>query len=204
MNTMQTHRRPAEGFTIIELMVVIAIVAVFMVVAIPSYKSVTTQSRMAGEINDLASDIALARSAAVKQGMTVTICPSANPSATPSTSAPACSGSTSWSTGWIVFIDTAGNQTFTTNGDTLLRVHGPFTGSDTLVLSSTSSTPTSITFNRMGGTTSFGAAPDFSNTGTLTLHDSTNNAAWRRCVVLSEAGTITVYSPQNNKQGSCP
>ena len=204
MSTMRAHRRPAEGFTIVELMVVIAIIAVFMVFAIPSYKSVTTQSRMAGEINDLASDIALARSAAVKQGLTVTICPSTNPSATPSTSAPACSGSTSWTTGWIVFIDTAGNQTFTTSGDTLLRVHGPFSGSDTLVLSATSATPTSITFNRMGGTNSFGSATDFSSTGTLTLHDSSNNAAWRRCVNLSEAGTITVNSPQNNTQGSCP
>lgn len=203
MSTMRAHRRPAEGFTIVELMVVIAIVAVFMVFAIPSYKSVTTQSRMAGEINDLASDIALARSAAVKQGLTVTICPSANPSATPSTSAPACSGSTSWTTGWIVFIDTAGNQTFTTNGDTLLRVHGPFTGSDTLVFS-TGSGATTITFNRMGGTKSFGNATDFSSTGTLTLHDSSNNATWRRCVILSEAGTITVNSPQNNTQGSCP
>lgn len=203
MSTMQTHRRPADGFTIVELMVVITIIAVVMVFAIPSYKSVTTQSRMAGEINDLASDIELARSAAVKQGLTVTICPSTNPSAPPSTSAPACSGSTSWTTGWIVFIDTAGNQTFTTNGDTLLRVHGPFTGSDTLVFS-TSSGAATITFNRMGGTKSLGSAPDFSSTGTLTLHDSTNNAAWRRCVNLSEAGTITVDSPQNNTQESCP
>lgn len=204
MSTMRAHRRPAEGFTVIELMVVIAIVAIVMVFAIPSYKGVTTQSRMAGEINDLASDIALARSAAIKQGLTVTICPSANPSATPSTTAPACNASTAWNTGWIVFIDTANNQTFTTSGDTLLRVHGPFTGSDTLVLSATTGAPTSITFNRMGGTQSFGSATDFSSAGTLTLHDSTNNAAWRRCVILSEAGTITVDSPQNNKQGSCP
>lgn len=204
MSTMRAHRRPMEGFTIVELMVVIAIVAVVMVFAIPSYKSVTTQSRMAGEINDLASDIALARSAAIKQGLTVTICPSANPSAPPSTTAPACANSTQWNTGWIVFIDTAGNQTFTTSGDTLLRIHGPFTGSDTLVYSSTSGTTNAITFNRMGGTASFGSATDFGDAGTLTLHDSTNNAAWYRCVKLSEAGNITVDSPQNNTQGSCP
>lgn len=204
MGTMHAHRRPAAGFTVIELMVVVAITAIVMVFAIPSYKSVTTQSRMAGEVNDLASDIALARSAAIKQGLTVTICPSTNPSATPSTTAPACSGNTAWNTGWIVFIDVANNQTFTSSGDTLLRVHGPFSGSDTLVFSATSGAPTTITFNRMGGTKSFGSATDFSSAGTLTLHDSTNNASWRRCVILSEVGNITVDSPQNNMQGSCP
>ena len=204
MSTVRTHRRPAEGFTIVEMMVVIAIVAIIMVFAIPSYKSVTTQSRMAGEINDLASDVALARSAAIKQGLTVTICPSANPSATPSTNSPACNNSTSWTTGWIVFIDVANNQTFTTSGDTLLRVHGPFTGSDTLVYSSTGGKAKAITFNRMGGTNSFGNATDFSDTGTLTLHDSSNNAAWRRCVIVSEAGNVTLDSPQNNMHGSCP
>jgi hypothetical protein len=56
----------------------------------------------------------------------------------------------------------------------------------------------------MGGTNSFSSATDFSDTGTLTLHDSSNNAAWRRCVIVSEAGNVTVDSPQNNMQGSCP
>lgn len=205
MGTMHAHRRPAAGFTVIELMVVVAIIAIVAIFGIPSYKSVTTQNRMAGEINDLASDIELARSAAIKQGLTVTICPSANPTATPSATTPTCSASTQWNTGWIVFIDITPNQTFSsTNGDTLLRTHGPFTGSDTLVSSTTSGTLNSITFNRMGGTTSFGNAADYSNTGTLTLHDATNNANWRRCVILSEAGTITVDSQQNNTQGSCP
>ncbi|GGA35652.1 GspH/FimT family pseudopilin [Dyella nitratireducens] len=204
MSTMRAHRRPTEGFTIVELMVVIAIIAVVLALAIPSYKSVTTQGRMAGEINDLATSIELARSAAIKQGLTVTICPSANPTATPSTTTPACANSTEWNTGWIVFIDTANNQTFTTSGDTLLRIHGPFTGSDTLVYSSTAGTTTGITFNRMGGTNSFGTATNFGNTGTLTLHDATNNATWRRCVILSEAGNITVDSEQNSQQGACP
>lgn len=202
---MRTHRRPAAGFTVVELMVVVAIIAVLLVFGVPSYKAVTTQNRMAGEINDLASDIALARSAAIKQGLTVTICPSANPNATPAAAAPSCSNSTEWNTGWIVFIDVAGNQTFgNANGDTLLRVHGPFSGSDTLVSTATPGTLTYIAFNRMGGTNSFGTAANFGNTGTLTLHDATNNTTWRRCAIISEAGTITVDSEQNNTQASCP
>jgi type IV fimbrial biogenesis protein FimT len=190
---------------VVELLVVVAIIAIITIFGLPSYKSATTQNRMAGEINDLASDIALARSAAVKQGLTVTICPSSDATVSPSGTTPKCTASTEWNTGWIVFIDTGNNQTFNTaNQDVLLRAHGPFTGSDTLVSSSTSETLQNITFNRMGGTASFGSATNDTNTGTLTLHDATNNANWRRCVILSEAGTISVDSPQNQLQGSCP
>jgi type IV fimbrial biogenesis protein FimT len=205
MNTVCRRRKPADGFTIVELMVVIAIMAIIMVFAIPSYKGLMTQNRMAGEINDLATDIELARSAAVKQGLDVTICPSTTPTAT----VPTCATTTEWNSGWIAFIDIAGNQTFSaTNGDTLLRAHGPFSNTDTLVFSSTEGTQDSITFNRMGGTTSFGTTTDNSDTdtGTLTLHDATNNPTWRRCVILSEDGASTVYSEQSQtySETSCP
>lgn len=201
MNTVCRHRKPAEGFTLVELIIVIAIMAIISILAIPSYKGVMTQNRMASEINDIANDIELARSAAVKQGLNVTICPSAAPTA----AIPNCTASAEWNTGWIAFIDVNNNQTFTnTNGDTLLRIHGPFTGSDTLVSSSTAQALQYVTFNRMGGTASFGAVAGDTNTGTLTLHDSTNNLTWRRCVSLSEAGIITVDSEQNNTQGLCP
>lgn len=201
MDTVCRHRKPADGFTLVELIVVIAIMAIISVLAIPSYKGVMSQNRMAGEINDVATDIELARSAAIKQGLSVTICPSATPTAL----VPTCTNTTEWNTGWIVFIDIAANQTYTaTNGDTLLRAHGPFTGTDTLVSSSTAQALNFVTFNRMGGTNSFGAVAGDTNTGTLTLHDSTNNATWRRCVILSETGTITVDSEQNSTQGNCP
>jgi type IV fimbrial biogenesis protein FimT len=205
MTTMRAHRTRTMGFTIVELMVVVAIVAIVLAFGIPSYTGLTTQNRMAGEINDLATDVELARSAAIKQGLTVTICPSSNPSATPSSTAPACNSGNEWNTGWIVFIDVAGNQTFNNStGDVLLRTHSPFTGSDTLTSSATSQALSGITFNRMGGTTSFGSPATDANNGTLTLHNSTNNPNWRRCVILSEAGTATVDSPQNQQQASCP
>lgn len=205
MNTMRAHRRPAAGFTVIELMVVVVIIAAVVAFGIPSYKSVTTQNRMAGEINDIATDVELARSAAIKQGLPVTICPSTNPTATPSGTSPSCSSSASWNTGWIVFIDTSGNQTFSTStGDTLLRAHAAFNGTDTLTGSSGSAAtgPFSgaisyLTFNRMGGTT----INSGTNFAALTLHDSANTQAWRRCLIVSFTGqgTVNTTSP-----GNCP
>lgn len=207
MNTMRAHRRPAEGFTVVEMMVVVAIVAVVVAFGIPSYKSVTVQNRMAGEINDISTDVELARSAAIKQGLPVTICPSANASSTPNGTTPSCSGTANWNTGWIVFIDTTGNQTFNTgSGDTLLRAHAGFQGTDTLAGSSGSAatgpfsgTISYLTFNRMGGT-SIGGGTNFA---ALTLHDSGNTLAWRRCLVVSYAGLSSIDT-QTSNAGVCP
>ncbi len=177
MNTMHTHRKPPAGFTLVELLVVIAIVAIMLALAVPSYKSVTVQDRMASEIGDFTTDVELARSAAVKQGVPVTICASANPTA----AAPACGG-TGWSTGWIVFTDVANpaNQTYSAaGGDTLLRIHAALQGGDTLAGSSGaigaySGTLNVLEFNRMGGTQIAGGATQFD---VFSLHDTANTVA---------------------------
>lgn len=199
MNTTRTLRRLSAGFTLTELLVVIAIVAIVSAFAIPSYKSVTAQDRMASEINDLNGDIELSRSAAIKQGVTVTICASATAGITPPTSNPVCATSAAgWSGGWIVFTDVNGtngasNQTYaaTGTGDTLLRIHAPLQGGDTL-----NTTLTALTFNRMGGT---------ANIGTLSLHDANSTAAWIRCLVISEVGVSTLNTATSGPSpGSCP
>jgi type IV fimbrial biogenesis protein FimT len=206
MSWVSAQRSRTSGFTLIELMVVVLIIAIMLAYGIPSYKSVITQNRMSGEINDLASDIELARSAAIKQGMPVTICPSANPTAT----TPACSGTSSWNSGWIVFTDIASNQIYSVaSGDILIRVHGPLQGSDTLT-STTGTTTTgpfagtlpSMTFNRMGGTTFVVGTPTL-GFAALSLHDAGNTLAWRQCVVVSKVGTSVVKMQQINP-GVCP
>jgi type IV fimbrial biogenesis protein FimT len=207
MNTMRAHRRPAGGYTIIELMVVVAIVAIVIVFGIPSYRSVTTQNRMAGVINDIATDVELARSAAIKQGLPVTICPSANASTPPAGATPSCSDNANWSTGWIVFIDPSGNHTFNPDsGDTLLRAHAGFQGTDTLTgsFSDAATGPFAgeisyLTFNRMGGT----SINNTTNFAALSLHDAGNTLAWRRCLVVSYAGMGTVQT-QSTNAGVCP
>src|ERR1700731_4176085 len=89
----------SAGFTLLELMVVITIVAILMALGVPSYRYVTNSNRMSGEVNALLGDLQFARSEAIKEGATVTVCPTSNPSATP----PICNaGSSEWDKGWIV------------------------------------------------------------------------------------------------------
>lgn len=204
MRTKCTHHRPAAGFTLVELLVVIAIVAIMLALAIPSYKSVTVQDRMASEIGDFMTGVELARSAAVKQGVPVTICASATPSA----AAPACDG-TDWSTGWIVFTDVANpaNHTYSAaGGDTLLRVHAALQGGDTLTgstgaIGAYGGTVNVLEFNRMGGTQITGNAANFN---VFSLHDSANTAAWRRCVLVAGVGTSQLSTQSQNPGDDCP
>lgn len=206
MNSMRMHRGSTGGFTLIELMVVITIVAVILAYGIPSYNSVITQNRMASEINDLANAMELARSSAIRQGVNVTICASANPTA----GTPSCSGSSSWSTGWIVFTDIASNQTFNlASGDTLQQVHGALSSGDTLTgetgaVGAYGGNIASVTFNRMGATT--GAATPLTSTtfDVITLHNSANTLAWRRCLVISEVGTSQISTQTQNPGDDCP
>ncbi|RDS84749.1 prepilin-type N-terminal cleavage/methylation domain-containing protein [Dyella monticola] len=209
MDTMRKHRRATAGFTLIEMMVVVIIMAVILAYAVPGYKSLVTQYRMSDELNQIAADVALARSEAIKEGMDVTICPSADPTAAVTTTTPACSASSEWNTGWIIFTDSANNQTFGA-GDVMLRVHNGFSGTDTLVSTVNGGTTPALnamTFNRMGGTGSFGTDATQTNQGDLTLNDATNDTSMIRCLVLLESGLIQVHSPQTNSTyptSSCP
>ncbi|GAB2568428.1 hypothetical protein GCM10027066_08800 [Dyella jejuensis] len=202
------HRRAIAGFTLIEMLVVLVIMAIVLFYAIPSYKSMVTQYRMAGELNDLQTDVELARSSAVREGANVTMCPSPAPTA----SVPTCSDATNtqWNTGWIIFTDTSGTvdeqNYLPASGDVLLRIHGPLQTGDTLVSSSsdTSTTVSSLTFNRMGGAMSLGGSESATVDGWLLLNDANNDTAMVRCLEIGLSGTIAVYSPQAGKQNSCP
>ena len=111
-----------NGFTLIELIVTIAVAGILLALAVPSFQSLLLSNRITAQTNDLVSDLAFARSEAIKRGVTVTAC-FAN---TPTT----CGAGTNWTAGWIVFVDagTAGDAT----GDTILRTHEALRGNNTL------------------------------------------------------------------------
>jgi type IV fimbrial biogenesis protein FimT len=89
---------PSSGFTLIEMMVVVALLAILMMIAAPSLRDAMLGARMTAQVNDTMSDLHIARSEAVKRNSTVSLCPSANGST--------CAG-TNWSQGWIVFNEVA-------------------------------------------------------------------------------------------------
>jgi type IV fimbrial biogenesis protein FimT len=195
MSTMRTHRRATAGFTLVEMMVVLIIMAVMLAFGLPAYTNLVTQYRMSDELNQIQTDVELARSAAVRTGSTVTMCPTLAPASTAAT--PACSGNNEWNTGWIVFSDNNNDQTVDP-GDAVLRVHIGMTGADTLVseVDGSGTAVNTITFNQMGGTTAWGGTAAAPKEGQIVLNDSKNEASMLRCLTISEAGMIQVTSPQ--------
>ena len=85
-----------RGFTLIELLVTVAVLFVLLVVGVPEYRRLTENNRQVAAINTIIGDLNLARTEAVKQGRTVTLCGS-DDGATCNTA--------NWESGWIVFTD---------------------------------------------------------------------------------------------------
>jgi type IV fimbrial biogenesis protein FimT len=175
----------SRGITLLDLVIAMGIVAVLMAVAVPSYRYVTNANRIAAEVNGLLGDMQFARSEAIKEGQTVTVCVSSNGTS--------CSGATStnWASGWIVFSDPNNNHVVDAN-ETVYRVQSTLTGTDTFV---SNNNVGYVTFNREGFAGSLAAA------GVLfTLHAATPSSASTRCLAVTLVGLMTVqtYNTVNN------
>jgi len=91
-----------KAFTLIELMTTVAIAAVVLGVAVPSFNTSILNNRSVALGEDLSSALNLARSEAVKRNARVSVCASTNGTA--------CTGNV-WTSGFIAFVDTAASDT---------------------------------------------------------------------------------------------
>jgi type IV fimbrial biogenesis protein FimT len=86
--------RAARGFTLVELMVTLLVLAVLLGLAVPSFRDAALSSRLTGYANDLVASVQIARSEAIKRNATVTLCASTNGST--------CATAGGWEVGWII------------------------------------------------------------------------------------------------------
>lgn len=139
MTKPNTHRKrldPNEarssGFTLIELMITLALAAIILSAAVPSFRALVQNNRITAQVNEFITALSLARSEAVKRGVSVRVCTSVNGAS--------CAGGGDWEQGLIVFSDINGNGTPDTGTgqclateDCLLRVvNGPLAGNATV------------------------------------------------------------------------
>lgn len=165
MPVLTANRRRAAGFTIVELMFTVFIAAVLMAIAVPSFRTMMTQNRLATQTNDLIGAANYARSEAITRNRNVSLCKADTATAV------ACStGTGNWSF-WIVLnsdgtvvrtgtINTYGNTlrvstTLTNNAvtfgaDGLARTGTGLVANHTITVCSTVSLPENIRTITMG------------------------------------------------------
>ena len=94
------------GFTAIELMVVVSILAVLAALAMPSFRDTLERYRVRRAVEDLTATIYMARSEAIKRNGLVVL-----RKATPTPAGCSVDTAQEWSCGWMVFVDTNNNGT---------------------------------------------------------------------------------------------
>jgi len=121
------YKNTNTGFTLLELLMALAIAAILVSLAAPSFANIIKDNRLTTQYNELLASLSLARSEAIKRAIPVTVCKSNDQITTPS-----CGGR--WHDGWLVYIDIDGDGNLdSSDGDELIRTHSTLPANNTLI-----------------------------------------------------------------------
>lgn len=173
----QTRTR---GFTLIELMVTIAILAILLTLGLPSFQDAMRSNRVATGTNEVLASLALARTEAIRSTRASVLCASSDGST--------CG--TDWNGGWIIWTDSDrdGNRAST---EPVVRYVQTHAGLAISVAGGPSASK--ITFDSRG-------RPDAGTNRVFTLLPSPCSAGrpLLRTMTLSAVGQV------NTAKGACP
>ncbi len=162
-NTLPSIRK-SRGFTLVELIVTVAIVGILATIAIPNFQQIIQSNRIQAAASEFQAGLAMARSEAIKRGGDARVTIVANA---------LVGGNANWSSGFTVFYDTTGTasdlgataipannilmQTSAINGSVAIASNAPsyitFNGQGRSILSSGAIGPASISFGPASGAT---------------------------------------------------
>lgn len=168
------YRRNA-GFSLVELMVTVAVIAILAAVATPSLVSVVNNNRLAAQSNEMVASLQIARSEAVRMNAQVSVCRSTNGTS--------CAAAGPW-TRWIVI---SGTQVLR---DSSVRAPVQITsGAATVTFR-----PDGLSRNATGGLTD----------NSFTVCVPTNKPPQNQRVVTLVRGSTVTTTASGSGDGTCP
>jgi len=108
----------SRGFSLLELMITITVMAILLAIAVPSFRDVIHRNEVSSASNALLASVSYARSESITRSQLVSMCPSADGASCTSTG-------TAFEPGWLVYTYPAGaasaNLAYNAASATLLR-----------------------------------------------------------------------------------
>lgn len=180
MNTYK-KRAGSQGFTLIEMMIVLVIGTILLAVAGPGFRGLMGNNRSIAEVYTLRATLNQARSEALARRAPVVVCPTRNGTS--------CAESDDWSTGYMAFVDTDNNNTPNQNDP-----------DEEIVQLASGPLAVNLAFDNGNRRVRFGAqgvAVGFE--GTFTFCDG-RGATHARALIINPVGTLVAAVDTNDPQ----
>ncbi|MFC3129931.1 GspH/FimT family pseudopilin [Coralloluteibacterium stylophorae] len=174
----------ARGFTLVELMITVAVLAVVAAIALPNFKGTMQRNQLATAANEVLAAVALARTEALRSPRTVSVCASDDGAS--------CGGE--WSNGWLVWIDedASGGACDVGSGDRVLRYVETNRNLSIAAESESGGSAECFQFDRQGRVQDRGR-----RALTITVDDAPDDASLVREIRISATGQTRIC------QGAC-
>ncbi len=187
---MKLNRYVARGFSLVELMVTLSLVAILAGIAVPSLSTFMRNAELTSFTNTLFSAINAARSEAMKHGRDAMVVPT---------------DGASWDSGWIVFVDVDRSNTYAAASDiTVLTSEAKPSYMTIIGNNMAASTPPYIRFDASGY-----SKPKSGDLPNLTLEIKRNDVSGSdllsqtRRLKIAITGRVRVCTPKSTTDATC-
>lgn len=162
-----------NGFTLIELIVTIAIAALLMVVAVPNFVQFQRNAQLSDAVSNFLAAANAARANAMKQGLNTYVVPTTG---------------TNWGSGWMVYSDSDWDQGFDVGIEEVVLRHEALASDITIITTGATGGPNSLVdgylmFNGSG-------YPRLKNGNFSNGRIELKNTARSRTIVFDSAGRV--------------
>ncbi|MEW6445764.1 MAG: GspH/FimT family pseudopilin [Pseudomonadota bacterium] len=187
-----------SGFTVIELMVTIAVAGIILALAVPSFQSSIASNRLVAATNQMVSALNQAKSEALRRNARAVLCKDDGSGQCSTASGP-------WSNGWIVFVDVApfGSPTPAIATGDITIARGTLQGD--LAVRGNGTAAQYIAFTPNGMTRNYASGATASVTLRVCSTSSSLSDDMRaRDILVNSSGRIALASPHPSVNSGCP